>query len=132
MAVSCSFKAIVGSPCSHDRRDQSKSVSIVLCKRHRKSQVALVFYRGNLRARTHSSKSGYFHYAKGYKQSNYLSLSSVGAWPCRERPENMQGKKQLQNSGCYKSKKVSMFMSFIPFYYIDTSVLLENIEIYHS
>ena len=46
--------------------------------------------------------------------------------------ENMQGKKQLQNSGCYKSKKVSMFMSFIPFYYIDTSVLLENIEIYHS
>ena len=29
MAVSCSFKAIVGSPCSHDRRDQSKSVNEV-------------------------------------------------------------------------------------------------------
>ena len=29
MAVSCSFKAIVGSPCSHDGRDQSKSVNEV-------------------------------------------------------------------------------------------------------
>ena len=29
MAVSCSFKAIVGSPCSHDRRDQSKSLNEV-------------------------------------------------------------------------------------------------------
>ena len=29
MAVSCSFKAIVDSPCSHDRRDQSKSVNEV-------------------------------------------------------------------------------------------------------
>ena len=95
MAVSCSFKAIVGSPCSDDRRDQSKSVSIVLCKRHRKSQVALVFYRGNWRARTHSSKSGYFHHATGYKQSNYLSLSSVGAWPCRERRWKYAGKETV-------------------------------------
>ena len=29
MAVSCSFKAIVVIPCSHDRRDQSKSVNEV-------------------------------------------------------------------------------------------------------
>ena len=29
MAVSCSFNAIVSSPCSHDRRDQSKSVNEV-------------------------------------------------------------------------------------------------------
>ena len=29
MAVLCSFKAIVGSPCSHDRRDQSKPVNEV-------------------------------------------------------------------------------------------------------
>ena len=29
VAVSCSFKAIVGSPCSHDRRDQSKSLNEV-------------------------------------------------------------------------------------------------------
>ena len=29
MAVSCSFKAIVAIPCSHDRRDQSKSVNEV-------------------------------------------------------------------------------------------------------
>ena len=29
MAVSCSFKAIVGCNCSHDRRDKSKSVNEV-------------------------------------------------------------------------------------------------------
>ena len=29
MAVSCSFKAIVGSPCSHDRRDHAKLVNEV-------------------------------------------------------------------------------------------------------
>lgn len=29
MEVSCSFKSIVGSPCSYDRRDQSKSVTEV-------------------------------------------------------------------------------------------------------
>ena len=29
VAVSRSFKAIVGSPCSHDLRDQSKSVNEV-------------------------------------------------------------------------------------------------------
>ena len=82
MAVSSLFKAIVGSPCSRDRRDQSKSVNevpLLSCVKdiEVKSQAALVFYRGNWRARTHSSKSGYFQYAKGYKQSNYLSLSSV-------------------------------------------------------
>ena len=82
MPVSCSFKAIVGSPCSHDRRDQSKSVNevpLLSCVKdiEFKSQVALVFYRGNWKARTHSSKRGSFHYATGYKQSNYLSLSSV-------------------------------------------------------
>ena len=29
MALSCSFKAIVGSPCSHDRRDHTKLVNEV-------------------------------------------------------------------------------------------------------
>ena len=29
MAISCSFKAIVGSPCSHDRRDHGKLVNEV-------------------------------------------------------------------------------------------------------
>ena len=82
MPVSCSFKAIVGSPCSRDRRDQSKSVNevpLLSCVKdiEFKSQVALVFYRGNWKARTHSSKSDSFHYATGYKQSNYLSLSLV-------------------------------------------------------
>ena len=82
MALSCSFKAIADSPCSHDQRDQSKSVNevpLLSCVKdiEFKSQVALVFYWGNWKARTHSSKSGYFHYATGYKQSNYLSLPSV-------------------------------------------------------
>ena len=79
--AACSFKAIVGGPCSYDRRDQSKSVNEVLLlscvKRHRKAQVALVLYQGNWRARTHSSKSGYFYDATGCQRSNDLSLSSL-------------------------------------------------------
>ena len=66
--AACSFKAIVGGPCSYNRRDQSISVNEVLllsCVKDRKAQVALVSYRGNWRARTHCSKSGYFHDATG-------------------------------------------------------------------
>ena len=79
--TACSFKAIVGGPCSYNRRDQSKSVNEVLlscpAEGHRKAQIALVFYRGNWRARTHSSKSGYFNDTKGCQRSNHLSLLSV-------------------------------------------------------
>ena len=82
MTVSCSFKAIVSSPCSHDRRDQSKSVNevpLLSCEKDIESHKSLRSFPAvtGARARTHSSKSGYFHYATGYKQSNYLSLSSV-------------------------------------------------------
>ena len=94
------------------------------------SQVAFHFYRSNWRARTHSSKSGYFHYTQ--QDISNLTIcpfhrSELGL--VENAAENMKERNSLQTSGCYKSKKVSIFMLFIPFYYIDTSVLLENIPL---
>ena len=131
MVVSCSFKAIAGTPCSHDRRDQSKSVSIVLCKTEsHKSLWSFTGVTGEqelilLRAAIFATQQDISNLTICPFHRSELGL-------VENATENMKGKKQLQNSGCYKSKKVSMFMSFIPFYYIDTSVLLQNIEIHQS
>ena len=122
MAVSCSFKAIVDSPCSHDRRDQSKLVNEVpslSCVKDMEGHKSLWSFTGVtgeqelilLRAAIFT-----FVYFIGLS----LALSRTPVKICRER-------NSLQNSGCYKSKRVSIFMLFIPFYYIGTSVLLENI-----
>lgn len=49
MAVSCSFKAIVGSNCSHDRRDQSKSVNeepLLSCVKDIESHKSLWSFTG--------------------------------------------------------------------------------------
>ena len=69
--------AIVGGPCSYDRRDQSKSVNEVFLLSCVKNIERHKSPRGNWGARTHSSKSGYFQDATGCQRSNHLSLSSV-------------------------------------------------------
>ena len=101
MAVLCSFKAIVGSPCSHDRRDQSKSVNevpLLSCVKdiEFKSHVALVFYRGNWRARTHSStRATIFTTQQDISNLTICPFHRYGLGLVENTAENMQGKKQF-------------------------------------
>ena len=80
--AACSFKAIVGGPCSYDRRYQSQSVNEVLllsCVKDIERPKSLWSFTGvlNWGARAHSSKSGYFHGATGCQRCNHLSLTFI-------------------------------------------------------
>ena len=100
MPGSCSFKAIVGSPRSHDRRDQSKSVNEVplfSCVKdiEFKSQVALVFYRVTGKQELILLRAALF--------TMQQDISSLTICPCYRSElglvenvaENEQGKKQF-------------------------------------
>ena len=101
MAVLCSFKAIVGSPCSHDRRDQSKSVNEVpsfSCVKDIESNKSLLSLTGAtgeqelifLRAAIFTTQQDISNLTICPFHQSELGLVENAA-------ENMQGKKQFAN-----------------------------------
>ena len=133
MAVSCLFKAIVGSPCSHDRQDQTNSVNevqLLSCVKDKESHKFLWSFTGVTgekeltlpRVATFTTQQGIsnlticpFHWSE-------LSL-------VEDATENVQGKKLFANFRMLQIEEGKHVCVIYIFLLKDMSVLLENIPL---